>query len=142
VLLTLDSSHINRNERPLAILESIVIEYRSTNKGHKKIPRPVQHRRRQQTCQALLKQTLPTELTTVLERALGRFTRLDLVHKYGALFNGAYSKRALEVETCASRIARCMAEMYTRYDKLRKECKEDEEEEAFGPDAVGASSGR
>lgn len=77
---------------------------------------------------------------TILERALSRFTRLDLVHKYGALFNGAYSKRAQEVESCASGIARCMAEMYIRYDKLRNECKEEEEEAVFGPNAVGASS--
>ena len=108
-------------QRPLALLERIDIDIYFGNIGHRNIDRNLQLRRRQNTYQAIMSAQLPASILALLERCLTRFTRLDLVKKYGALFNSAYSHRTSEVVEQVSSISNAMAEMYLRQEKYERE---------------------
>lgn len=105
---------------PLALLERIDIDIYFSNTGHRHIDRDLQMRRRQTTYQAIMSAQLPASILALLERCLTRFTRLDLVKKYGALFNSAYSHRTSEVVEQVSSISSAMAEMYLRQEKYER----------------------
>lgn len=105
------------------------MKIRSTNCGHRYICQDVQQCRRESAYRALTSSRLPENFRLLLERLLTRSVQHDIVKKYGPLFDITYSQRQNEVEGHVARIARVIAEILHKGDKIASAVQAEEDED-------------